>query len=145
MSTKLTRRRFVKNSLVAAAAAAAIGRPRLVRATEKASPNSKLNVAFVGASNQASSDFDEIVASGRVHVVAICDVDNIRLDGAMQKPQAEGAKRFNDYREMLEKLDNQIDAVMVAIPDHQHYHAALHAMMRDKHVYVEKPLCHDVW
>lgn len=145
MPSRISRRRFVQGTLAGAAAAATLGRPRLLRAADAVSANGKLNVAFIGTHNQASSDFDMIVASKKVNVVALCDVDDIFLDEAMEKPAAEGAKRFNDYREMLDKLDKEIDAVVVAVPDNHHYHAAMHAMNRGKHVYVEKPLCHDVW
>lgn len=144
MTQRISRRRFVQNTF-AASAAAAIAGPRLLRAGEPGGVNGKLNVAFIGTINQASGDFDRIVATGLVHVTALCDIDENNLDSAFEKPAAEGAKRFNDYREMLDKMDDEIDAVLVAIPDHQHFHAATHALRLDKHVYCEKPLCHDVW
>jgi predicted dehydrogenase len=144
-SKRISRRRFVQNSL-AAAAAASIARPQTIRAVEPSiSANSKLNVAFIGTFNQAASDFDQITGTKKVNVVALCDIDDDKIDLAMEKPQCENAKRFNDYREMLDKIDKDIDAVMVAIPDNQHFHAAMHAIKRGKHVYVEKPLCHDAW
>ena len=149
MSNRITRRRVLRNSLAvtaAAAASSAVWRPGWLRAAEDGvSANERLNVAFIGATNQAGSDFNEIVAAPGVNVVAMCDIDDAKLDEGMSKPQAENAQRFNDYREMLDKLDKEIDAVMVAIPDHQHYHASMHAIQRGKHVYCEKPLCHDVW
>ncbi|CAA9439260.1 MAG: GH109 [uncultured Phycisphaerae bacterium] len=146
MSKPITRRRFVQTSLAATAAASVIGgRPRLLRAANQVSANEKLNVAFVGTGGQASSDFDAIVGAPGVRVVAMCDIDDNRLDEAMTKPAAADAKRYNDYRKMIEEMDKGIDAVVVAIPDHQHYHASMYAIKHGKHVYCEKPLCHDVW
>jgi predicted dehydrogenase len=145
-SNRITRRRFVQGTLAAtAAASSAIYRPGWLRAAaDGVSANERLNVAFIGTTNQAGYDFDQIAAAPGVNVVALCDIDDARLDEAMTKPAAEHAERFNDYREMLEKLDKQIDAVAVAIPDHQHFHASMSAMLRGKHVFCEKPLCHDV-
>lgn len=146
VSKRITRRRFVQSTLAATAAASVIGsRPRWLRAADAVSANEKLNVAFIGTTNQAANDFDQIVAAPGVNVVAMCDVDDTRLDEGMAKPAAEGAQRFNDYRVMLDKLDKEIDAVVVAIPDHQHFHASMSAILRGKHLYCEKPLCHDVW
>lgn len=145
MAKPISRRRFVQSSLAVTAAASALGaRPRLLRGANQVSANEKLNVAFIGSTNQAGHDFDQIVAAPGVNVVALCDIDDNRLDQAMSKPAAETAERFNDYREMLDKLDKQIDAVCVATPDHQHFHASMSAMLRGKHVFCEKPLCHDV-
>ncbi len=145
VSNRITRRRFVQSTLATTAAAAAIARPRWLRAANQVSANEKLNVAFIGATNQASHDFNMITAAPGVNVVAMCDVDDARLDEGMSKPAAEDARRYNDYRKMLDDMDKEIDAVMVAIPDHQHYHASMSAILRGKHVYCEKPLCHDVW
>ncbi len=145
MSKRISRRQFVQGSLAAAATAAAVGRPRLLRAAGPTNANGRLNVAFIGTAQQASSDFDRIVASNKVHVVAVCDVDETFLDAAVEKPAAAEAKRFGDYRKMLAEIDKDIDAVVIAIPDHSHFHAAVQAMRLGKHVYVEKPLCHDVW
>ena len=151
MSKRISRRRFVAEHPRPAAAAAVVDSApaaRIARAAREptTSANGKLNVAFIGTFNQAAGDYEQIVASDRVNVVALCDIDDNKIDKAMEKPGAAAdAKRFNDYREMLDKIDNEIDAVMIAIPDNQHFHAASHAIQRGKHVYLEKPLCHDVW
>jgi hypothetical protein len=55
------------------------------------------------------------------------------------------AKRYRDFRKMLEEMDKQIDAVTISTPDHQHYVATITAMKMGKHVYTQKPLTHDVW
>jgi predicted dehydrogenase len=142
---RISRRRFVQGTLAATAAAGILGsRPRLLRAAN-GSPNGRLRLACIGTANQASSDFDQIVASGKVQVMAMCDVDDSFLDKALMKEAAEGAKRFNDYRKMFDTMADQFDAVLVAIPDHQHFPAAMWALNHGKHLYCEKPLCHDVW
>src|SRR4051812_27849621 len=124
-----------------------MSRPRLLRAAAGGgtSANGRLNVAFIGTANQAGSDFEQIVASKKVNVVAMCDIDDNFLDAALDKPPAQDAKRYNDYRKMLAEMDKDIDACLVAIPDHSHFHAAYHVLQAGKHVYCEKPLCHDIW
>lgn len=145
MSQRISRRRFVQSTL-AASAAASISAPRLLRAAgQQPSANGRLNVAFIGTANQAKADFERIVASQQVQVVALCDVDDALLDQAMARPEAAEARPYNDYRKMFDELDKQIDAVVVAIPDHSHFHASMHAVRHGKHLYCEKPLCHDVW
>jgi predicted dehydrogenase len=143
LSSRISRRRFVQNTF--AASAAAFAAPQLLRGQGKTSANSKLKVAFIGTANQASADFERIVVGQKVHVVAMCDVDENFLDKALEKPEAEEAKRYTDYRKMLEEMDKQIDAIVVAVPDHSHFHASMHALGHGKHLYCEKPLCHDVW
>src|SRR5262249_14078896 len=70
-------------------------------------------------------------------------IDQIRLDkmAGLQKE----AKKYNDYRELLQELDSKIDAVVVSTPDHTHAPAAVMAMRQGKHVYCQKPLAHSVW
>src|SRR4051812_39658646 len=124
-----------------------MSRPRLLRAAAGGgtSANGRLNVAFIGTANQAGSDFEQIVASKKVKVVAMCDIDDNFLDAALDKPTAQDAKRYNDYRKMLDEMGKDIDACIVAIPDHSHFHAAYHVLQAGKHLYCEKPLCHDIW
>ena len=75
--------------------------------------------------------------------MALCDVDWDR--GAKSFKQFPRAKRFKDYRVMLDKMGDEIDAVIVATPDHTHAVATMEAMRRGKHVYTEKPLTHTIW
>src|SRR6185437_2175539 len=77
------------------------------------------------------------------NVVALCDIDDQRLDQKAQK--FEKAKKFNDFREMFAKMGDKIDAVTVSTPDHTHYPAAATAIKLKKHVYCQKPLTHSVW
>jgi predicted dehydrogenase len=105
------------------------------------SPNEKLNVAGIGIGSQGGSDVDAVVAEGQ-NLVALCDVDD--QYAAKKFAQYPQAKRFKDYRVMLDAMSREIDAVVIGTPDHTHAVIALEAMRRGKHVYCEKPLAHTV-
>lgn len=79
----------------------------------------------------------------RENIIAMCDVDEEKAGKRFQ--EFDKAKKFQDYRVMLDKLDKQIDAVVISTPDHTHFHAARQAMLMGKHVYCEKPLAHSAW
>ena len=82
-------------------------------------------------------------------IVAFCDVDHERgRTGVMKEQKSKGllerfpeAKWFHDYRLMFERMSDQIDAVVISLPDHMHYPVGMEAIRRGKHVYIEKPLC----
>src|SRR5262249_5146141 len=78
-------------------------------------------------------------------VVAICDVDETTLDRRASGEKFKDAKRYSDFRKMFDELGKSIDAVTVSTPDHMHAPAAVMAMKMGKHVYCQKPLCHDVY
>ena len=106
------------------------------------SPNGKLNHAVVGCDGQGGSDLNNIASHPNVHIAAICDVDTARMGKAAAKfPQA---RKYQDWREMLDKEGAKIASVQVAIPDHMHAPVAIAAMEQGKHVYCEKPLAHEV-
>jgi len=131
----LRRRTFIKQSAAAAAAFFVVPRNVLAGAGETA-PSEKLNIASIGAGGMAATD---IKACSSQNIVALCDVDD--KNAAEMFNAHPNAKRYKDFRVMLEKEDKNIDAVIVAIPDHTHYVAAMHAIKMGKHVYCEKPLC----
>jgi len=77
------------------------------------------------------------------NIVGLCDVDDGRAGGQFNKfPKA---KKYRDFRRMLDEMDKQIDAVTVATPDHTHALACMDAIRRGKHVYCEKPLAHSIY
>jgi predicted dehydrogenase len=100
-----------------------------------ASPNDKLNLAIVGCGGQGAENLHNVAGE---NIVALCDVDEKR--GADAFGRFPKAKKFQDYRKMLDALHQQIDAVVVSIPDHMHAAVSLAAMELGKHVYCEKPL-----
>ncbi len=103
------------------------------------SPNEKLNVALIGVGGRGSANVSGVKSQ---NIVALCDVDGTRAKKAFE--QFPKAAKFQDYREMLEKLEKQIDAVVVSTPDHTHFHPSMMAMERGKHLYCEKPMAHSV-
>jgi predicted dehydrogenase len=131
------RRSFLKQT---AAAAASVSFPAVVRS---ASPNSMVQVASVGANGMAFSDIKNIASHPKVKYVAFCDVDSTRFDKA--DAEVAGVPHYADFREMLEKLGDKVDAINVGTPDHMHALPAIEAMKRGKHVYCQKPLAHTVW
>ena len=77
------------------------------------------------------------------NIVALCDVDEGTLRD--RKGRFPKAQTFSDYRVMLEKIGDKLDAVTVSTPDHHHFAASMLAMQLGLHVYVQKPLAHTVW
>lgn len=129
------RRTFLMGAGVGAAMLAARpGRGRL-------SPNEQVNFAGIGIGSQGGADVDAVVAEGG-RLIALCDVDDHYA--AKKFAQYPDARRFKDYRVMLDKLGKDIDAVVIGTPDHTHAVIAMEAMRRGKHVYCEKPLAHNV-
>ena len=108
--------------------------------TKAASPNDKLNVACIGVGGRGAANVKGV--SGE-NIVAMCDVDENKAGKGFQ--QFEKSRKFQDFRVMLDRMDKQIDAVVISTPDHTHFHPARQAMLMGKHVYCEKPLAHSVW
>jgi predicted dehydrogenase len=136
----INRRLFLKSSVVAASALSfhivpyhVLGRDGIV------SPGRKLNIAAIGLGNRGIDDLTEMKDE---NIVALCEVDQRRFERAVNL--FPGARRFRDFRNMLETMDKQIDAVCIATPDHNHFVTAMAAMKHGKHVYCEKPLAHSV-
>ncbi len=137
-SQTINRRSFLKTSAVASTAALAA--PALVRARNL---NSNLQFAGIGADGKGWSDIREISSHDKIRNVAFADVDLGRTAKAVR--EYPDAAIFQDYREMLDKLGDKVDAVTVSTPDHTHAIISLDAMRRGKHVYCQKPLTRTVW
>lgn len=132
-----TRRTF----LTGAAAGMMIGLPgRIALGQGPEAPSQRLRVAGVGAGGQAMHDLGQV--SRVADIVALADVDQARSADAFKRWPA--AKGYIDWREMLDKEQANIDAVVIACPDHLHAAAASAAMQLGKHVYVEKPMAHEI-
>lgn len=107
------------------------------------SPNGKLRTAHIGVGGMGGGDLNSVSSHPMVEVVGLCDVDLNNLNKAKEKHP--GAQGFRDYREMLSKLGDTVDAVVVSTPDHTHASAAMTAMNMNKPVYCQKPLAHEIY
>jgi FlaA1/EpsC-like NDP-sugar epimerase len=133
-----SRRDFLKTGSLAAAGFFIV--PRHVMGRGFIAPSDKLRIAAIGAGGKGESDLLEFSKSPNADIVFLCDVDDRQIKKSVSRfPKA---KRYYDWREMLEKENKSIDAVSVSIPDNGHAVAALAAMQLGKHVYVQKPLTH---
>ena len=130
-----TRRRFLKGA--AAGAGLLICDPRVAFSYQA---NERLNIAAIGAGGMGEGD---VAAVSGENIVALCDVDDRRC--ASTRGRHPKAKAYKDFRRMLADMDKEIDAVVVATPDHTHAVAAVAAMKQGKHVYCEKPLTRTVF
>ncbi|MBV8254609.1 MAG: Gfo/Idh/MocA family oxidoreductase [Chitinophaga sp.] len=136
----VSRRSFLRNGALAAAGFMIV--PRHVLGRGFVAPSDKLRVAGVGVGGKGLGDIRSF-AEGRADIAFLCDVDKRRAaDAVKQFPKA---KFYTDFREMFEKEHKNFDAVSVSTPDHQHAVAAMGAMQLGKHVYVQKPLTHDIY
>ena len=133
---RTTRRAFIKG---AAAMAGAAGLPALSMARSRGA-NRKLNIACVGVGGRGGA---HVGGCGSENIVALCDVDFAYA--ARTAKRVPGAKRFDDFRVMLDKMAKDIDAVTICTPDHIHFPVAMACMQLGKHVLIEKPLTQTVW
>ena len=132
----LDRRQFLKSGAATAAFTAA---PAFVRGQNL---NSKLQMASIGCDGKGWSDTKEMADHKMVQHVAFCDVDLART--AKVKELNGEAPIYQDFREMLAKHGDTIDALTVSTPDHMHAYISAHVMKQKKHVYCQKPLTHNV-
>jgi predicted dehydrogenase len=136
-----SRRKFLRNGSMAAASFFIV--PRHVLGRGFVAPSDKLNIAGIGAGGKGKSDLKNFAESPKVNIVALCDVDDRQaVESRKRFPKA---KYYKDYRELLEKEKNNIDACSISTPDHTHAVATLAAMQLGKHVYTQKPLTHDIY
>ncbi len=136
-----SRREFLKTSTVAAAGFMIV--PRFVLGGKGyIAPSDRLTIASVGVGGKGESDIFNFDKSGKANIAYLCDVDERRA--AKTVGRFPKAKYYKDWREMFDKESKNFDAVSVSTPDHTHAIVAYHAMQLGKHVYVQKPLTHDI-
>jgi len=137
MHTQLTRRDFLRNATWGGAGLVILSNSRLVRGTQA---NERLNIAGIGVGGRGADDVNGV---GGENIVALCDVDH--QHAAKTFEQFPNAKRYKDFRKMLDEIQDKIDAVVIGTPDHTHAPAGVMAMKLGKHCYCEKPLTHSVY
>ncbi len=130
----LSRRSFLKSTTAAAAGAVFI--PNMI----SCSPNNRLNFAMIGVGARGRASWTQVPPES---LVAMCDVDDRMVAESYERRP--DAKKYKDFRKMFDEMGKDIDAVMIATPDHTHFPAAMVAMELGKHVLVEKPLAHNIW
>lgn len=135
-----SRRNFIRDASFAAGFFIV---PRHVLGRGFIAPSDKLNIAAIGIGGKGESDLAEFAKSPRANIVALCDVDD-RM-AVKSRERFPKATYYKDFREMLAKEKNNIDAVSVSTPDNTHTVAALAAMQLGKHIYVQKPMTHDIY
>jgi predicted dehydrogenase len=141
MKSNPNRREFLKTTAVAAASFMIV--PRFVLGGKGyRAPSDMLTVASVGCGGKGESDIANFAKSGKANIAYLCDVDDRRA--AKTVGNFPKAKYYKDWREMFDKESKNFDAVSVSTPDHTHAIVAYHAMQLGKHVYVQKPLTHDI-
>lgn len=141
MKEKFSRRKFIKNASLVGAGFFIV--PRHVLGRGFVAPSDKLNIAGIGAGGKGESDLAEFSKSPKVNIVALADVDDRQCKKSRDRfPKAH---YYKDFREMLDKEKNNIDACSISTPDHTHAVATLAAMQLGKHVYTQKPLTHDIY
>ncbi len=124
-----TRRQFIRAAAGTAAVFSIVPR-YVISGSGQTPPSERLRIAGIGIGGQGAGDINA-VASGN-EIVALCDVDTKRAGETLQKFSR--AKQFRDFRKMFDVMEKDIDAVVVATPDHTHAVAAMAAIKRGKHV-----------
>lgn len=138
----LSRRSFIKNNAIATAGFFIVPR-HVLGGKGFIAPSDKLNIAAIGAGGKGIVNLTNSFNNGTDNIVALCDVDDRQAKEARQKwPNAQYSK---DWRKLLDKKTKSFDAVIVSTPDHMHAPIAMAAMQLGKHVFVEKPLTHNIY
>ena len=140
----ISRKDFIKKAAIATAGFYIV--PRYVLGGQGfTAPSDKLYIAAVGCSGEAENDIKHHASSPRKNgvIAFLCDVDD--RGAAPRRKEFPKARFYHDWREMFDKEHKNFDAVTVAIPDHNHAIVGLSAMQLNKHLYLQKPLTHDIY
>ncbi len=135
----IDRRRFLQDTTLAGAGLLASGVWSGSATAQLENVNEKLQIACIGTANRAAGNIKGV--SGEA-ITALCDVDAEFL--ARVAARNPSAKKYQDFRELLDQETDRIDAVVISTPDHMHAPVAAAAIDRGLHVYCEKPLAHTV-
>lgn len=142
-SQSIKRRDFVKSSI--AASSIFIVPRHVLGGLGYTAPSDQLGLAAIGAGGKGAGDIRNASVNGRERVVALCDVDSSGGNGISRSiKKFSDAQFYDNFKKMLDK-EKDIEAVTISTPDHTHAAAALYAMERGIHVYVQKPLTHNIY
>jgi len=133
-NSSVSRRKFIQT-----AATAAIAAPIIL---ESCAPKTKLRHACIGVGGMGWGDLQNFKKHKHVQIVAICDVDANNLKRAAEA--VPDARTYTDWRELLKMEADNFDSLNVTVPDHNHFAISYQAIQMGKHVYCQKPMCHDV-
>jgi len=136
MNKKISRRQFIGSA--AAVSAFTIVPRHVLGGKNYTAPSSKVNIAGIGIGGMGAGNLHSMKSQ---NIVALCDVDHSAKRVLAQFEKYPKAKRYKDYRVMLEN-QKDIDAVLIATPDHTHYPITIAAMKAGKHVFTQKPMSH---
>ena len=143
MTTSISRRAFARRGLAAAATVSTVSFPFIARAG--ASPGERVRLGVMGANGRGSELIRGFSSLGGAEIAYVCDVDSRAIGKGVKavnaEKQSQEPKGVKDFRRILE--DRNVDALVVAAPDHWHGPATILACAAGKHVYVEKPACHN--
>ncbi len=138
MNHHFSRRSFLKKSIIAGGALTMASSP--LGNILMAKPNERVNLAAIGIGNRGGEILMDLYKTGLCNIVALCDVDMGAKHTEAAIKQFPDVPRFQDFRQMFDKMGNQIDAVTVGVPDFSHFPITMMALDLGKHVYVEKPM-----
>jgi predicted dehydrogenase len=149
MKSGLNRRSFLRTTALAAGAITGsrfLSAPRVLAA---ASPDEQLNCVLIGLGSRGNNHLEFLVTRSKENILALVDPDDNKLADAKRYLQRHNydpdkVQTFNDYRKMYDKIGKTLDAVIIAAPNHHHACASILGMQRDKPVFCEKPLTHDI-
>ena len=141
-SSNGTRRSFLAASGAAATATFLVVPRHVLGGAGYIAPSERLNVAGIGAGGMGGGDIARFSQLG-ANIVALCDVDEERGAGSFNAHPK--ARRYKDFRKMIDAEAGNIDAVTVGTPDHVHAVATMAAIKAGKHVYTQKPLTHTIF
>ena len=139
MNEQISRRRFI-GMTASAAGLLTIVPNYAISGLGHIAPSDKLNIAGIGVGGKGRTNLNNMKSE---NIVALCDIDSQYAKGCFD--DFPNAKQFVDYRKMLDAISKDIDAVVIATPDHTHAVIAMAAMQLNKNVYVQKPLTHSVY
>jgi len=139
---KMTRRALLKRGVALGSGLALVNLPR----TGRPAPSNRITLGFIGAGGMATGHLNPLLALPEVQVVAVCDVHGGRRDVMVKRVHAKYGNTdctgYNDFRDLLARPD--VDAVLIATPDHWHALQVIAAAKAGKHIYSEKPFCRTI-